>query len=157
MWAMYVMTFFTLLVTGAMGQFVAKHDAQKVKRGGALASQMYAYRHEFNKYLTANPSFTGTVSDTHLTKNGFLTPMCNGQMCWGNIVTSSAAYVYVKNLASLPYPLSATELYEISKRSPTIGTKNAAGNFVSYSSGVQAAFGVLPGAIPVGAIVIKVK
>lgn len=154
MWALYIVTVFSMLIAGSIGQLMASQTSMEVRHGEALADQMFAYGKELNTYLVANPGFTGSVADSSLNNGGFMKPMCVNATCWSNIVTATNAYIYQRSGATFPAPVSMKRLEAISAKSGFYGYKNSAGNLISPSLGTLE---TLPGSIPTNAIVIKVR
>lgn len=114
------------------------------------AVNFLAYRRSVQKYLEANPSATGTISDASLAT--YWVPGYVRDANWSNQVSGGTLFVY--STAAVQRS-TLDSIYSRSGKSLLVGKKGASGNLIS-SRGIDTGV-VLPGAIAVGSVVLMGK
>jgi hypothetical protein len=126
----------------------AKEQAIQQVTADVSATNFIAYRKAVQKYLLANPSFSGTVSDTSLT--AFWLPGYVRNPNWTNLVSGGTLYVFSTTAVSHG---TIDAIRAMSGESVLFGTKSpTTGRLVAYN-GFDTGI-VLPAAIPNNAIVM---
>lgn len=112
------------------------------------ATNFIAYRSAVQKYLQANPTATGTVSDANLVT--YWAPGFQKNLPWTNMISGDALYIY----STTNYPPNTLD--RLKKKSPIfqlLGTKNPNTGRLSSYSGFDTGI-ALPASIPANALIM---
>jgi hypothetical protein len=120
-------------------------------RADVSATNFMAYRYAVVKYLDANPSATGTISDAMLATywlRGYIR-----DANWTNVVSGGTLFVYSTTAAA---PTTKNSIYAKCKQSSLVGTKNSVTGRLQSVNGFDTGIN-LPAGIPNNAIVLLGK
>jgi hypothetical protein len=117
-------------------------------RSDVSATNFLAYRTAVQKYLQANPSATGTISDTSLAP--FWLPGYVRDLNWTNLVSGSALYVFSTREVDHG---TLNAIWNKSSENVLAGTKNPVNGRLLSFNGLDTGV-VLPANIPNNAVVM---
>lgn len=146
---LWIAAVFLALVTFYTGQDMPRKEAvTSAVVSDVSATNFLAYRSAARAYLAANPGASGVIDDAALSP--YWLPGYNRNPLWTNLVQGGTLFVYAT---------AATErgtvhrLFELTKRSVLVGTKNASTGRLMSGMGLDTGIN-LPAAIPDGAVVM---
>lgn len=149
MFPVWLAVLFGALIMGYAAMDVPKKERQVSELAADVAATNFiAYRKAVLRYLEANPTATGTISDASLA--AYWMPGYIRDPRWLSVVAGGVPYVYA---SSQPAHGTLESLYRKSSENLLLGRKSAATQYLdSYKGGTVTQ--VLPAAISNGAIVM---
>lgn len=152
MYPLFIVIFFGSLYAAYSAADIPKEQAFSIEaKANVEATNYIAYRKAVLRYLEANPSASGVISDVALAP--YYLPGYIRNPNWTNLVSSGTVFVYATTEPSINV---MSTVYKKSNESLLIGKKSASTGHLVSMTGIDTGV-ILPVSIPNNALVILGK